>query len=81
MSGHRHFTYELADGYRSPWLWPTVEAGERTPDIKTPVAVRVAEAVREAAYEARLTREQRAARRAVRRLRDESAWLKVRPFQ
>jgi hypothetical protein len=26
VSGHRHFTYELASGYRSPWLWPTAEA-------------------------------------------------------
>lgn len=21
-----YFTYELADGFRSPWLWPTLEA-------------------------------------------------------
>lgn len=57
-----------------------VEPGTTPPDTETPVHAQVVEAVREVAYEARLTAEQRAARRAVRRLRDEVAWLKKRPF-
>lgn len=57
-----------------------VDPGTASPDAEKPVHVQVAEAVREVAYEARLTPEQRAARRAVRRLRDESTWLKKRPF-
>jgi len=26
VSDHQYFTYELANGYRSPWLWPTADA-------------------------------------------------------
>lgn len=55
-----------------------------TPDAEpptvTPLHTQVVEAVREVAYEARLTPERRAARRAVRQLRDEFAWLRKRPF-
>ena len=38
------------------------------------------DAVREVRYERSLTPQQRSARRAVRRLRDELAWLRLRPF-
>lgn len=29
VSDHRHFTYKTANGYRSPFMWPSREAAEK----------------------------------------------------
>lgn len=56
-----------------------VAPGEPDPQPRS-LAGQVADAAHEFRHERTLTPKQRAARRAVRRLRDESAYLKKRPF-